>query len=402
MSLWISIMFQFLHKKAFQHLQQFPRPFWFLTGGSFLNRAGNFVMPFFTLYLTTQRGLSISQATFIISLMGFGSLGASILGGMLADTIGRRRTILASLVICASLMFTLGWVQSILLLILCALFLQFFNWLARPAFAATVADMISQEHRTQAYSLRYWANNIGSAIGPAIAGLVAPFSYFLLFIGDSLTTLLFSAIVWLGVPETLPQRAKVCLEQGERGHMRTALSNPLLWGYSLLALLFNCIYVQWSVALPLDMHAHGLNETYYGAIAAANAMQVVVISLPVTSLFTRIPRNMALAAASLMLGLGLGLYSWIHSLLGYALGMLIWTSGEIIYYPLSTALIAAISPAHLRGVYQGIFDTMYGLSFLIGPLLGGIILQYLGAAVLWSGCLVMGILMACAYLAMNR
>jgi predicted MFS family arabinose efflux permease len=125
-------MFQFLHKKrASFHLPQFPRPFWFLTAGSFLNRAGNFVMPFFVLYLTSQRGLSISQATLIISLMGAGSLGASFIGGMLADTLGRRKTILASLLISGGLMFALGCIRAIPLLIVCALCLQFFNQLAR-------------------------------------------------------------------------------------------------------------------------------------------------------------------------------------------------------------------------------------------------------------------------------
>ncbi len=396
-------MFQFLHKKrASFHLPQFLRQFWFLTAGSFLNRVGNFVMPFFVLYLTSQRGLSISQATLIISLMGAGSLGASFIGGMLADTLGRRKTILASLLISGSLMFALGRIQAIPLLIVCALCLQFFNQLARPAFAATVADMVPQEQRTQAYSFRYWADNIGAAIGPAVAGLVAPISYFLLFVGDSLTTLLYSVIVWLGVPETLPTRAKEHHERQKQGSLRAALSDPLLWSYSLLGLLVNCLYAQWAVTLPLDMQAHGLNETLYGFVSAANAVQVILIGLPLTALFARLSRNRALAVGSLMVGVGLGLYSWLHSFVGYEIGVLIWTCGEIIYYPLSTALIASISPSHLRSIYQGIFGTMTGLSYLIAPALGGAMMQYLGAATLWHTCLVIGLLIACAYLVLGK
>jgi MFS family permease len=223
-----------------------------------------------------------------------------------------------------------------------------------------------------------------------------------LFIGDSLTTLLFSIIVWLGVPETLPSGTKDSREQHQQGYLRTALSDPLLWSYSLLALLFNCIYVQWSVALPIDMRAHGLNVTSYGIIAAVNAFLVVVIGLPMTALFTRVSRNMTLAIATLMLGLGMGLYSWTHSLAGYTLGVLIWTCGEIIYYPLSTALIAAISPTHLRGIYQGFFGISTSLSSLIAPILGGIILQYLGSTYLWTCCLAMGILIACVYLVLGK
>jgi MFS family permease len=209
-------------------------------------------------------------------------------------------------------------------------------------------------------------------------------------------------IVWLGVPETLPARAKGHQERHKQGNLRATLSDPLLWIYSLLALFFNCLYAQWSVAMPLDMQAHGLNETLYGFVSAANAVQVVIIGLPVTAFFARISQNRALAVASLMLGLGLGLYSWMHSLVGYEIGVLIWTCGEIIYYPLSTALIASISPSHLRGVYQGIFGTMTGVSYLIAPALGGAIMQYLGAAALWRTCLVTGLFIACAYLALLR
>ena len=147
----MSVVLQIFRKKQLsQILPPFPRPFWFLTAGSFLNRAGNFVMPFFVLYLTSQRGLSISQATLIISLMGAGSLGASFLGGLLADTLGRRKTILVSLLVSGGLMFALGCIQFIPLLIVCALCLQFFNQLSRPAFSATVADMVPQEQRAQA------------------------------------------------------------------------------------------------------------------------------------------------------------------------------------------------------------------------------------------------------------
>ena len=396
-------MLQIFRKKQLsQILPPFPRPFWFLTAGSFLNRAGNFVMPFFVLYLTSQRGLSISQATLIISLMGAGSLGASFLGGLLADTLGRRKTILVSLLVSGGLMFALGCIQFIPLLIVCALCLQFFNQLSRPAFSATVADMVPQEQRAQAYSFRYWANNIGSAIGPTIAGLVAPISYFLLFVGDSLTTLLYSLFIWFGVPETRPERSKKQLEKRKQGTLRAALSDPLLWCYSLLALLFNCLYAQWSVALPLDMQAHGLNATIYGLVAASNAVEVIIIALPMTAFFARISQNRALATASLFLGIGLGLYSWLHTLVGYEIGILIWTCGEIIYYPLSSALIASISPTHQRGIYQGIYGTMTGISYLISPALGGFIMQYHGASALWTTCLVIGLLVACSYLVLGR
>ena len=43
-----------------------PRPFWFLWGGTIVNRLGGFVIPFLTLYLTGPRGLPVSQAALMV------------------------------------------------------------------------------------------------------------------------------------------------------------------------------------------------------------------------------------------------------------------------------------------------------------------------------------------------
>jgi predicted MFS family arabinose efflux permease len=96
---------------------RFSRPLRFLVTGSFINKAGNFIMPFFTLYLTAVYHLSISSVTLIISLMGPGSVGAGICGGMLSDQFGRRTILLFSLVATATLMLALGFAQTLLLII---------------------------------------------------------------------------------------------------------------------------------------------------------------------------------------------------------------------------------------------------------------------------------------------
>jgi len=65
------------------------------------------------------------------------------------------------------------------------------------------------------------------------------------------------------------------------------------------------------------------------------------------------------------------------------------------------AIIADLSPVELRGLYQGIFGSAWGLSFFIGPLLGGWVYEHLGATPLWVGCLVLGMLIALGFLALS-
>lgn len=85
-----------IHPSLFSRLRSLPRPAWILFLGIFLNKFGAFVTPFLALYLT-QRGFSLGDAAVAISAYGVGSLLASALGGHLADTFGRRKTIVLSM-----------------------------------------------------------------------------------------------------------------------------------------------------------------------------------------------------------------------------------------------------------------------------------------------------------------
>ncbi|GHO47947.1 MDR family MFS transporter [Ktedonospora formicarum] len=387
----------------YENLQQFSRPFWTLISGSFINRAGEFIMPFIALYLTSERHFTISEATLAISLMGLGSLMAGICGGMMADFLGRRVTILVSLFSSAGLMLALGLAGSLPLIIALAILYELFSNLSLPATTAAVADMAPRGKLSETYSLHYWANNVGSAIGPVIAGVLAPISYPLLFLGDSLTTFLFGIMVWFGVPETrLPRKAKAEASREEPLHLLHALKDPWLWSYSLLGLLFEAVYFQHVTTLPLDMLAHGLNPLAYGSVMALNAVLAVAVSLPLTSFFNRRSLNTSVAIAAICLGVGMSIFSWWTSYFGYLVGVLIWTLGEILYDPISNALITDIAPKHLRGTYQGIFQTVRSGALVIGPVLGGFALQSLGSAIFWQCCFVVGLFVAAGCFVLGR
>ena len=86
----------------------------------------------------------------------------------------------------------------------------------------------------------------------------------------------------------------------------------------------------------------------------------------------------------------------------FVLSVAIWTLGEIAGTSVAPTVIADLSPIELRGLYQGIFGASWGLAFFIGPLLGGWVYQHMGAQALWLGCLVIGLGLSLAYLALGR
>ena len=76
--------------------------FWTVWWGLVVNRLASFVLPFLSIYLVRDRGFLPAQAGRVLALYGLGMTIAGPLGGLLADRIGRRATMLVALVLGAS------------------------------------------------------------------------------------------------------------------------------------------------------------------------------------------------------------------------------------------------------------------------------------------------------------
>src|SRR6185369_12720285 len=175
------------------NLRALPRPAWILFGGTFVNRFGMFVLPFLVIILT-RRGYSAAQAGIAVSAYGAGHLISSILGGHLADRIGRRLTIAGSMFVSCAAMIALSQAHAYAAILLITLAAGAAAEMYRPAAAALIGDLVAPEQRVTAFAMFRFAMNLGFAAGPATAGLLADRSFTLLFIADAATSLAFALI----------------------------------------------------------------------------------------------------------------------------------------------------------------------------------------------------------------
>src|SRR5215203_2785575 len=106
-------------KTLIQNLRELPKPVWILFGGTFINRFGTFVMPFLAIYMKRE-GFTPTQAGLAVSCYGAGHILASIIGGHLADRIGRRHTIALSMFSAAAAMLALSQARTLQQILICA------------------------------------------------------------------------------------------------------------------------------------------------------------------------------------------------------------------------------------------------------------------------------------------
>ena len=390
-------------RKGFASLVEgLPPTYWLIWAGTLINRLGGFVIPFLTLYLTQQRGIPISQAAFIVSLFGAGSFIAQLTGGELTDRLGRRPVMLMSFFVTPIFMTALGFARDLTLISISTFIVGFFTDLYRPAVGAAIADLVPPESRTRAYGYNYWAINLGAAVAPLLAGLLAGSNYLILFVADALTTLVFGLIVLFGIRETRPTEVRHTAHAPIRDRFQQLKREPILLLFSLLALFIGIIYTQGHVSLPLDMQSNGLGPQPYGAAVAVNGFLIILVTIPVSNMASKWLRFETMALSAVFLGLGFGFTAFASTLPLYMVSVAIWTLGEIMATSVAPAIIADLSPVELRGLYQGIFGSAWGLAFFLGPLAGGWIYENLGSTMLWVTCLALGIVIAFGYLAMSK
>lgn len=369
------------------NLKALPRPVWILFGGSFLNRFGSFVITFLVLYVTRQ-GYSPTQAGLVVASYGLGSLPAAAFGGFLADRIGRRETIALSMFGGAASMVALSQAHSLTALFLLSAVAGLAAELYRPASGALLADLVPPHRRVAAFGMYRLAINAGFAAGTAAAGFMAERSFTILFLGDALTSVMFGVVVLVGLPRT-----EASGHTYEPGSVRVIMRDRRFALFLLVSLIGAFVYFQMEAGLPLHIRGSGLSYGAIGLLLALNGAACLLLELPVISVTQRLKARPVIAVGIALTGLGFFLTQFATSVWPLAVTVVVWTLGEVISAPVSSAYVADLAPPSMRGRYTGTHGLTFSLSFVLAPALGGW-LYSMGPGVLFTVCGVLGLVAA--------
>jgi MFS family permease len=357
-----------------------PRSFWALWTGSFVNRLGTMVEPFLAFYLAGVRGMSLTATGLVLALFGLGSVVSQMLGGVLADRVGRRVTLTGGMLATAAAMLALGYATAIPVVVTVVFVLGVTVDLYRPAAQALVADLVGPADRVRAYGLLFWAINLGFAVAMVLGGALSRAGFTWLFWVDAMTCAVFAVLVWRAVPETRHEHAR-----REPGGFSDVLRDRVAVASVLIVLGYAFVYLQAYTTLPLAMRHAGLPPQAYGLAMAVNGIGIVIVQPLTISWLGRRDASRVLAAGMGVVGLGFGLTALAGSTPVFAATVLVWTLGEVLFAAVSSAIIADLAPPHLRGRYGGLYGTAFSVAALLGPVAGS---RLLGVAswLPWTTC----------------
>lgn len=391
-----------LRRAAKESVSGLPPAFWWLWTSTLVNRLGAFVATFMALYLTLDRGYSATYAGLVAALHGLGGVVSSLGAGVMTDRLGRRPTLLIAQASTALSVALLGFMKDPLAIAGVAFLVGMASNASRPAVQAMMADIVRPEDRVRAFSLNYWAINLGFAISSAGAGFIAEFSYLAGFLIEAVMTMVCAVVVFVKLPESRPVRTALEKESEPDVGLGTVLRDGRFMGVVGLSFLIALIFMQGSVGLPVAMGEAGFTPADYGMAIAVNGVLIVALQIPVTRFIEHRDPQRLLVISALLAGYGFGLTAFAGSIGVFALTVCVWTLAEIVNAPTQTGLVVRLSPTHGRGRYQGMYTLSWAVAALVAPLMSGFVIDRFGAQWLWGTCAVIGTVAAVGYWSLMR
>jgi len=393
-------------RRLSQRIGEYPRTFWILFWGSLVNSSGSsMVWPFLTIYLREKLDLPLTTVTLLLTIHSIASLVTTSIAGPIADQFGRKGVMLVSMF--ANSLTYLGMILATTLQswVVLMILIGAFNPIYRVGGDSMVADLVEPRRRPNAYALLRMIINLGIAVGPAVGGFIASVSYSYVFAIASAASMVFALIILCFVRETKPSASpdQRSASAAPRTGYRTVLRDYGFLTFCSIYAVAGMAYVMFMVLLPVYAKENfGVVESQYGFIMAANAAMVVIFQYPVTSLVSRYPRLLVIAAGSFFYAVGVGSVALAQGVAGFLVSMVILTIGELIVMPTSAALTADLDPAEMRGRYMSLYSLTFGIGVGIGPVIGGLLNDNLAPQAIWIGGFALAFLAGVGFLFLSR
>ena len=375
-------------------LNTLPRNMWIIFFTTLINRSGTMVLPFLTLYLTTKEGLSAGDAGLVIAFYGAGALITAPLSGKLSDKIGPLLLMKLSLITTGVVLFIYSLVNQYYSILVITFILAIISESFRPANLSIISQVVPQKQRRSAFALNRLAINIGMSVGPVIGGVLTLINFSLIFYIDGLTSILAGIFLifakWQQTKvETETEHNKNIIDEVVHSHV---LKDKRYIFFLLSVLPIPLVYFQHLGAFPLFLvHDLGFATSVYGIVFAINTVTIIFIEVPLNNSMNDWNEKKSLALGALLIGIGFGAMALATNLTIIILTTVIWTFGEMIFFPVSASHVSGLAPEKKRGEYMGYFQMMFSVAFLFGPWFGTLVFEYYGAVVLWIATFILGI-----------
>ncbi|MFZ1291146.1 MAG: MFS transporter [Melioribacteraceae bacterium] len=386
-------------------LNGLPKNIWLICAVTLINRTGTMVFPFLALYLTQEIGVTPGKAGLVLTFYGIGALISAPFAGKLSDKLGALNLMKFSLLLSGVLFFVYSIFNDYIIISIISVFLAVVSEAFRPAGMAFISNEVTVEQRKPAYALYRLTINLGMSIGPVIGGFLSSIDFHFLFVVDGITSIAAGIFLIFAKWELKP---KINIE-GENVNSNNPYTKIKVWQdfqfmfFLIASLPVVMVFFQHFSSMPLFVVDQlKFTTATFGFLTAINTVIIIFVEVPLNSLMSKWENWKGLALGSILTAIGFGGMAFTTELWGLAITIVIWTFGEMIFFPAAASLATDISPENRRGEYMGFYQMMFSLAFTIAPWSGSKIYEIYGSQVLWIFTFISGIVSAILFLNLKK
>ena len=376
-------------------LKGLPHDMWALFFTSLINRSGTMVIPFLALYLTKKIGVSPAEAGTALLVYGIAAFIAAPFTGKISDKIGSLKVMKFALFGSGVIFFLYSFITDYKLILLASFVLSAVNESFRPANLSLITEIVTPAQRRMAFALNRLAINAGMSIGPVIGGFLTLIDFHYLFYANAVASI--SAGIYLSSVKWSSLSSK----EGEEiiadiANIKLSVLSDKSFLFFLFAIIpANLVFFQQLGALPLYI----VNDLRYSTAAfglfnAINTVIIILVEVPLNNFMTNTPYRKSLIIGALLAGIGFGGFAFSTTAITIAISIIIFTFGEMIYFPTTAAYASEIAPTDRRGEYMGYYQMTFSFAFSAGPWLGTVVYQHYSSEILWGGAFIFGLMTA--------
>lgn len=373
------------------------REIWFLALITFINRAGTMVIPFLTIYLTSEKGFSLEKIAWIMSAFGLGSVVGAWLGGKLCSKLGFYYLMLGSLISSGIAFVLLQFVSSFWGICVGVFVVMLLADAFRPASYVAINAYADETSKTRSLSLLRLAINLGFSLGPAIGGfIIVQFGFSGLFWMDGITCVLAGFVFFMLLNNKASKSQKEVDKLQENQSPYKDKTYLILIG---MIFLIGFTFLQYFSTVPLFYkEAFKLNEQEIGLLFFINGFLIFLIEMPLVkylerpsvSIYTTITISLFLLAFSFLI---IAFFNWNGVLLS---GILLMTFGEMFNFPFTNSLALDRAKRGNMGEYMALFTMAFSLAHILGHNIGLNLIHFFGFSLTWI--VMAALLMVCLVL----
>lgn len=359
---------------------------WLFLGSLINNIAVSTVWPLTTVYMHDALGKSLTEVGIILFLYSSSNVLGNYISGKLFDRHNRYFLtilgIIGSILISSGLIFFNGWPFYPIGLVLFG-FTTGWNLTMINSLGTTV----HLKSGRFIFNMLYLAQNVGVVFGTIAVGFIYPIGIGYVFMLSTVILIIYgiSAILTYHKPGSIYP-----VKRDKEKAVKVKLPKPNL---TIIATFFFTlsiiwiVYEQWVSNMSVYITGSGIPLSMYSLLWTLNAFLLVIFQLVINwiaqkhdSLYFQIYFGI------LFIGLSFFTLIFTKTYPGFVLSMVVLTIGEASVIPSIPALVNELTPVAVKGKYQGLTNAFSSIGRAIGPLVGGVIIDFTSYGMLFILC----------------